>query len=61
MHYNLGRMVSFNVLFQSEMPLLHKLKEEVEKLTKSICFDFMEVVHVRNTDAFNIIIIIDPS
>ncbi len=57
MDYNLGRMVSFNVLFQSEMPLLHKLKEEVEKFTKSICFDFMEVVYVRNTDAFKI----DPS
>ena len=57
MDYNLGRMVSFNVLFQSEMPLLHKLKGEVEKLIKSICFDFLEVVYVRNTNAFEI----DPS
>jgi hypothetical protein len=55
--YNLGRMVSFNVLFQSEIPLLYKLKGEVENLTKALCFDFMEIAFVRSTDAFNI----DPS
>ena len=57
MDYNLGRMVSFNVLFQSEMPLLHELKGEVEKSIKSICFDFLEVAYVRNINAFEI----DPS
>ena len=48
---------SFNVLFQSKMPLLHKLKGEVEKLIKAICFDFLNVAYVRNTNAFEI----DPS
>ena len=57
MDFNLGRMVSFNVLFQSKMPLLHKLKGEVEKLIKAICLDFMEVAYVKNTGAFDI----DPS
>ena len=57
MDYNLGRMVSFNVLFQSEMPLLHRLKGKVEKLIKSFCFDFLEVAYVINTNAFEI----DPS
>jgi hypothetical protein len=55
--YNLGRLVSFNVLFQSEIPLLYKLKGEVENLTKALCFDFMKIAFVRSTDAFNI----DPS
>jgi hypothetical protein len=29
MDFNLGRFVSFNLLFQSEMPQLHQLKPEV--------------------------------
>ena len=37
MDYNLGRFVSFNLLFQSEMPQLHLLKSEVDKLIKSLC------------------------
>jgi hypothetical protein len=52
--FNLGRFVSFNLLFQSEMPQLYQLKPEVEKLIKSICLDFMDVAHVRSTDAFKI-------
>lgn len=51
MDYNLGRLASFNVLFQSEMPQLYKLKGEVEKLIKAMCFDFIEVAYVRSTDA----------
>ncbi|CAB4003218.1 zinc finger MYM-type 1-like [Paramuricea clavata] len=54
MDFNLGRFVSFNLLFQSEMPQLYQLKPEVEKLIKSICLDFMDVAHVRSTDAFKI-------
>ena len=57
MDFNLGRMLSFNVLFQSKMPLLHKLNTEVEKLMKAICLDFTEVAYVKNTGAFDI----DPS
>jgi hypothetical protein len=32
MDYSLGRFASFNLLFQSETPLLHRLKDEVERL-----------------------------
>ena len=54
MDFNLGRFVSFNLLFQSEMPQLYQLKLEVEKLIKSLCLDFMDVSYVRSTDAFKI-------
>ena len=54
MDFNLGRFVSFNLLFQSEMPQLYQLKPEVEKLIKSLCLDFMDVAYVRSTDAFKI-------
>ena len=54
MEYNLGRFVSFNLLFQSEMPQLHLLKSEVDKLIKSLCLDFMEMAYVRGTEAFKI-------
>ena len=54
MDFNLGRFVSFNLLFQSEMPQLHQLKAEVEQLIKTICLDFMEMEYVRGTEAFEI-------
>lgn len=54
MDFNLGRFVSFNLLFQSEMPQLHQLKSEVDKLIKSLCLDFMEVEYVRGTEALKI-------
>lgn len=57
MDFNLGRFVSFNLLFQSEMPQLHQLKAEVEQLIKAMCLDFMEVAYVKSTEAFKI----DPS
>ena len=54
MDYNLGRFVSFNLLFQSEMPQLHLLKSEVDKLIMSLCLHFMEMAYVRGTEAFKI-------
>ena len=54
MDFNLGRFVSFNLLFQSEMPQLHKLKGEVDNLVKAMCLDFMDVQYVRSTDASKI-------
>ena len=54
MDFNLGKFVSFNLLFQSEMPQLHKLKREVDNLIKAICLDFMDVGYVQSTDAFKI-------
>jgi hypothetical protein len=54
MDFNLGRFVSFNLLFQSEMLQLHMLRSEVEKFIKALCLDFMEVEYVRATEAFKI-------
>ena len=54
MDFNLGEFVSFNLLFQSEMPQLYQLKPEVEKVIKSLCLDFMDVACVRSTNAFKI-------
>lgn len=54
MDFALGRFVSFNLLFQSEMPLLHQLKDEVERLVLSLCGDFMSMSYVRSTKAFDI-------
>ena len=57
MDFNLGRFVSFNLLFQSEMPQLYQLKAEGEKLIKALCLDFIEVAYVRSMEAFKV----DPS
>ena len=52
--YQLQRFNDFNRLFQSERPLLQSLKDEVEGLVKSISSDFMEVRHVKVTNAKDI-------
>lgn len=47
MSYILEILCDFNLIFQKEKPLLHKLKPEVEKLLKDVCLNFMDVGHVR--------------
>lgn len=47
--YQLERLNAFNRLFQSEQPLLHNLKHEVEELVKSIASDFIELGIVKTT------------
>ena len=47
--YQLERLNSFNILFQSERPLLHCLKKELEDLIKSIASDFMAIEYVKKT------------
>lgn len=47
MAFNLGRFVSFNTLFQSDIPLLYMLKSEVNTLLISLLSDFMEITFVR--------------
>ena len=54
MSFNLGRLVSFNTLYQSEMPLLHELEIEIRKLLKAVYLDFLDLKYVRETDAFSI-------
>jgi hypothetical protein len=48
MSFNLERFTSFNLLFQSELPLLHTLESEVERLLKSLCIDYLPVKYVRD-------------
>ena len=53
--YALGLMTDFNLLFQSDTPLLHRLQPEVEKLLKTICINYLEVEYVKNTsDIFDL-------
>jgi hypothetical protein len=47
--YQLERLNAFNRLFQSERPLLHMLKPEIESLIKSIACDFMKIDIVKST------------
>ena len=54
MSFNLGRLTSFNTLYQSEIPLLHELESEIRKLLKAVHLDFLELKYVRETDAFSI-------
>lgn len=49
--FQLERLNAFNRLFQSERPLLHNLKHEVESLLKAIASDFMKVSIVKTTQA----------
>ncbi|CAD6230789.1 GSCOCG00012201001-RA-CDS, partial [Cotesia congregata] len=48
MSYVLGLTTDFNVLFQSEKPLLHILKPEVEKLVKQISANYMKIDYIRS-------------
>lgn len=48
MSFTLGKLNEFNTMFQSELPLLHCLQPEVEKLIKDICTNYMEVKYVKS-------------
>ncbi|VEN52571.1 unnamed protein product [Callosobruchus maculatus] len=55
MNYALGLMTSFNEIFQSEKPLLYKLKPETERLLKTICSNYIDISVIRReTDIFNL-------
>lgn len=54
MSYVLDLLTEFNTTFQSETPLLNKLKAAVEHLIRTIAADFMELNHVKNKSALNI-------
>ena len=55
--YQLERLNDFNRLFQSEQPLLHILKHEIEGLVKSIASDFIDLGIVKTTQVKDL----DPS
>lgn len=48
MSYVLGLTCDFNVLFQSETPLLHKLKPEITGLVKSLACNYLQIEYVRS-------------
>ena len=52
MSFKLGRLTSFNTLYQSEMPLLHELESEVLAwygwLLKGVHLDFLDLKHVTS-------------
>lgn len=54
MSYVLDLLTEFNTTFQSETPLLNKLKPAVEHLIRTITANFMELNHVKNKSALNI-------
>lgn len=57
--YVLGLVNNFNTLFQSETPLLHKLKYEVEKLLRTLCSNFMPTTFVKKINIFKVNVL-DP-
>lgn len=54
MSYNLGLLNEFNLMFQAETPLLHKLIPETEKLLRLLCLNFMPLSFVKQNDVFNL-------
>lgn len=54
MSYVLGLMSDFNILFQTNKPLLHKLKPETVKLLTTICSNFIEIEVIRKNDIFQL-------
>lgn len=53
MAYILNMLNTFNKMFQSESPLLYKLKPSVIDLLKNICSNFMDVSKVRMINLLN--------
>lgn len=54
MAYVLDLLNDFNITFQSESPLLHKLKPAVEGLIRTIASNFIDLHHVKNTPPLEI-------
>lgn len=55
MSYTLGLLTQFNLLFQSETPLLYKMKSSVEDLLKTVCSNYITFSYVKSyTDIMKI-------
>lgn len=52
--YVLQLFTGFNVMFQSESPLLYKLKSETEQLLKTLCSNFIKLSHVKGTQIYQL-------
>ncbi|XP_063635156.1 uncharacterized protein LOC134805887 [Cydia splendana] len=54
MSYTLELLNDFNKLFQSEKPLLHSVKPEIEKLIKTMASNFLQFHYVKTTPALTL-------
>lgn len=54
MSHTLTIFNDFNRLFQSEKPLLHCLKSEVEKLLVNLCSNYIQIQYLKRTDIHRI-------
>ena len=52
--YVLGELNEFNTIFQSEKPLFHLMKAQVEKLLQTLAVNFMKPSYVRTVNPFDI-------
>lgn len=50
----LGILTDFNVMFQSETPLLFKLKPEITKIVRDLCSNFLKIEYVRQNPALKL-------
>ncbi|CAG9837716.1 unnamed protein product [Diabrotica balteata] len=50
MSYSLGLMTDFNLLFQSEKPLLCKVKPQTETLLRTLCSNFIKMSVIKRTN-----------
>lgn len=54
MSYALELLTDFNIFFQSEKPLLHKVKESVYKLLQTILSNYMDITVVKRSNVWEI-------
>lgn len=54
MSYSLGLLNEFNTLFQSETPLLHKVKPETERLLRTLSCNFLDISFLKSKNVFQI-------
>lgn len=54
MSYVLGLLTEFNLLFQSEKPLLYKVKPETDRLLKILCSNYLQLSYIKGHDIFSL-------
>ena len=52
--FQLQRLNAFNTMFQTNLPMLHRLSDEVHKLLKETLFDFIQIEVVKQSDPFEV-------
>lgn len=54
MSYTLTLLTDFNKLFQSEYPLLHKLKPSTETLLKNLCSSYLDIAYLKTENIYSL-------